>query len=83
MPRSLRSPRHRRLAELIAEYRETAELKQSEVAKRLGRYQPFLSEIESGQRRVDLIELLDLAEAIGFDPHALIDALLETKQDGG
>ncbi|WP_147019166.1 helix-turn-helix domain-containing protein [Methylorubrum extorquens] len=81
MPPSFRSPRHQRLAELIAEYREAADLKQSDVAKRLKRHQPFVSEIESGQRRVDLIELLDLAEAIGFDPHALIDALLAMKQD--
>ena len=83
MPRSPRSSRHQRLAELIADYRAAAELKQSEVAKRLGRQQPFVSEIESGQRRVDLIELLDLAAVIGFDPHALIDALLATKQDEG
>lgn len=81
MPRSLRSRRHRRLAELIAGYRETADLKQSEVAEKLGRHQPFLSGIESGQRRVDVIELLDLADAIGFDMHALIDALRETPKD--
>lgn len=69
------------MAELIAAYREAAELKQSQVAERLGRHQPFVSEIESGQRRVDLVELLDLAEAIGFDPHALIDALRETPRE--
>lgn len=62
-------------------YRDKAGLKQSEVAARLGRHQPFVSDIESGQRRVDLIELLDLAEAIGFDPRELVTALLETPKD--
>jgi HTH-type transcriptional regulator/antitoxin HipB len=81
MPRSLSSRRHERLAELLTAYRKQAGLKQSEVAARLDRHQPFVSDIESGQRRVDVIELLDLAEVVGFDPHALIDALRETPKD--
>ncbi|GJE61109.1 helix-turn-helix domain-containing protein [Methylobacterium trifolii] len=81
MPRTLRSRRHQRLAELIIGYREAAGLRQVEVAERLGRHQPFLSAIEAGQRRLDLIELLDLAEAIGFDPHDLITALLDTPKE--
>lgn len=79
MPRSLRSPRHKRLAELLIHYREEAGLKQADVAEKLGRHQPFISNIESGQRRVDVVELLDLAEAIGFDPSSLMQALIITK----
>ncbi|MCJ2057172.1 helix-turn-helix domain-containing protein [Methylobacterium sp. J-048] len=81
MPPSLRSRRHRRLAELIARYRDAAGLKQSDVAKQLGRHQPFVSGIESGQRRVDLVELLDLAEVIGFDPHELLKELNDTPRE--
>lgn len=72
MSRSLRSDRHARMVELLIQYREAAGLKQSDVAARLGRHQPFISNIENGQRRVDVIELLEIAEAIGFDPHELI-----------
>lgn len=79
--RSPPSPRRQRLAELIAEARETAELRQSEVAERLGRHQPFVSEIENGQRRLDLIEFLDIAEAIGVDPHALVEELRKTPRE--
>jgi transcriptional regulator with XRE-family HTH domain len=75
MPRTLSSARQRRLAELIIGYREAADLTQVDVARALGRHQPFVSNIESGQRRLDLIELLDLAAVIGFDPHALLDEL--------
>ena len=32
--------------------------------------------MESGGRRVDVVELLDIAEVIGLDVHALIDDLL-------
>lgn len=81
MSRSLSSDRHKRLIELLIQYREKAGLKQSEVAQRLGRHQPFISNIESGQRRVDVVELLEIAEAIGFDPNDIIRAL-ERERDG-
>lgn len=78
MPRSLRSKRHKRLVELLAHYRREADLKQSEVAEALGRHQPFIANIESGQRRVDIIELLELAEILQFDPHELLAELMKT-----
>lgn len=75
MLRSLRSARHQRLVELLIRAREESGLTQAEVAGRLGRHQPFVSNIESGQRRVDVVELLDLADTIGFDPAILIQDL--------
>jgi hypothetical protein len=33
-----------------------------------GRYQSYIASIENGLRRVDVVEFLQLAEAIGFDP---------------
>jgi transcriptional regulator with XRE-family HTH domain len=78
MPRSLRSPRHQRLAQLLAQYREKADLYQADVAKALGRHQPFMTNVENGQRRIDVVELLDLAEIIGFDPHEVLDELMKT-----
>ncbi|MGA0598430.1 helix-turn-helix domain-containing protein [Enterovirga sp. CN4-39] len=76
MPRSLSSARQKRLAELLIQYREQAGFNQAEVAKALGRHQPFVSNLESGQRRLDVVELLDLAEAIGFDPVQLLQELI-------
>ena len=61
-------------------FRERAGLKQSDVAALLGWHQPFVSNVEAGQRRLDLIELLDLAEALGVDPRDLIDALLDVSK---
>jgi transcriptional regulator with XRE-family HTH domain len=80
MPAHFRSRRHQRLAELLAQYRREANLRQADVAEKLGRYQPLITGIENGQRRVDVVELLDLAEIIGFDPHELIDELMRTKK---
>lgn len=36
--------------------------------KRRRRYQSFVATVDSGQRRVDVVEFLDFADAIGFDP---------------
>ena len=49
-----------------------AGLTQAEVARKLRRHQSFISTVESGQRRIDVVELLDFADAIGFDPAALL-----------
>lgn len=46
-----------------------------------GRHQPFITGLESGQRRIHVVELLDLAEAIGFDPHELLDELMKTSKE--
>jgi transcriptional regulator with XRE-family HTH domain len=72
MSRTLQSPRHEALRAFLVERRKKAGLTQAQIAKRLGRHQSFVAIIESGQRRIDVIELVDLAEAIGFDPHAAL-----------
>lgn len=83
MPKTLRSPRHVRLIDLLVEQRNRAGLSQADLAEKLGRYQSVVSQIESGGRRVDVVELLDIAEIIGLDVHALIDDLLSTRQITG
>jgi len=60
---------------LLVEKRKRALLTQTEVAKKLDRYQSFVATVESGQRRIDVVELMDFAEAIGFDPREVITSL--------
>lgn len=72
MPKTIHSQRHQRLAELLTEKRKAAGLTQAAVAQAMGRHQPFIANIENGDRRVDLVELIDLADIIGFDIHMII-----------
>ena len=53
------------LVNLLRELREDAGLRQVDVAERLERHQSYVSKYEAGDRRLDLIELRDVAQAIG------------------
>lgn len=75
MPRTLGTPRHEVLRQLLIEARLKAGLTQAQVAKSLKRHQSFVATVEAGQRRVDVVELLDFAEAIGFDPASFLRRL--------
>jgi transcriptional regulator with XRE-family HTH domain len=77
MTKTLHSARHRRLVELLIEQRKAAGLTQADVAKALNRHQPHVANIESGERRVDVVEFLELAEVIGFEPNLFIEELLK------
>jgi transcriptional regulator with XRE-family HTH domain len=66
--KTLGSARHKLLVDLIVAKREAAGLTQTQLAEKLGEYQSFVARLESGQRRIDVIEFLDLAAKLGFDP---------------
>lgn len=63
------------LGRVIAAVRKRCGLKQMEVAARLGLPASYLSKIEKGNRRLDVIELIRIAEAMDVDPAALLAEL--------
>lgn len=81
MPRSRHSPRYTRMKELLVRARVDAGLSQVEVAARLGRPQSFVSKYESGERGLDVVELLEVTAAIGCSAVELVAALVETKPE--
>ena len=73
--KTLGSARHKVLVDLIVAKREAAGLTQSQLAEKIGEYQSFVARLESGQRRIDVIEFLELASILGFDPAKAIRAI--------
>ena len=57
-------------------------MSQSDLADALGEYQSFVARMESGQRRVDVIEYENLAKILGFDPREFFICEDETTLSG-
>ena len=51
-------------------------MKQEQVAKKLKRPQSFVSKYESGERQLDVVEFVDVCNAISAPPAAVIELLL-------
>lgn len=56
--------------ESLRRARVGAGLSQAELADRLSEPQSFVSRFERGERRLDVVEYIQVAKAIGFDPAA-------------
>jgi transcriptional regulator with XRE-family HTH domain len=68
--------RYQELIRLLRELREQAGLSQKQLAEKLGvGSQSFIAKIEGGERRVDVIELLDIAAALNVDISAIAEKL--------
>lgn len=77
MQKTLNSRKHRALIDFLIQQREMVGMTQAELAAAIGEYQSLVARLESGQRRVDVVELMTLAEVLRFDVH---DALRELSQ---
>jgi transcriptional regulator with XRE-family HTH domain len=65
MRKSQHTPEYRRLLRALREAREGAGLTQEEVAGRLDAYASFVSKCESGERRIDVVELAAFCRVYG------------------
>jgi transcriptional regulator with XRE-family HTH domain len=52
--------------------RKTAGMTQQEVADRLEKPQSFVSKYERRERRLDVVEFVNIAKAIGIDPCQIV-----------
>lgn len=66
MRRSIGTAEHKRLLALLRRTRINAGLRQIDVAKRLKEPQAFVSRYETGERRLDLLELREVCKALGI-----------------
>jgi transcriptional regulator with XRE-family HTH domain len=67
---------YRRFCELLVERREAAGLTQQKLATKLGKPQSFIAKYEGGERRLDVVEFIHIARAMGADPVRLLKSLL-------
>jgi transcriptional regulator with XRE-family HTH domain len=60
---------------LLIDSREKANLTQQELASRLRRHQSFVAKYEGGERRLEVIEFVQICRTIGVAPDALLRKL--------
>jgi len=83
--RMAHSTHHRRyqgLLRLLRAWREAAGLTQDEIAARLGNTQSFVSKVERGERRLDVVELVEWCEALELDPQEAFGQILQIRVRG-
>ncbi len=80
MTKSIGTARHRALIAFLIVKREAAGLSQAELAERLGEYQSFVARLESGERRVDVVEFLTLAEVLRFDAREALETVQKARE---
>jgi transcriptional regulator with XRE-family HTH domain len=68
MQKSLKSPEYARLVAMLVAVRKRVRISQQPMAKKLGRPQSFIAKYEGGERRIDVIEFIEIARALGADP---------------
>lgn len=73
--KSIFTSRYQRLKRLLIEARQDAGLTQVDLAAKLDRPQSFVSKYERGERRLDIVEFLEVADALGLDPAEFIEKL--------
>jgi transcriptional regulator with XRE-family HTH domain len=73
MVKTIYTKTHRSLVKRLVRARKAAKLKQEEVAEKLGKTQSYVSKIESGQCRLDIVQIKELAAVYKKDPKDFIE----------
>ncbi len=72
MQKSLRTPRQILLQSLLVEARKAKRLTQAELAETLNKPQSFVAKYENGERRIDVVEFVDITAALGVSAADLL-----------
>ncbi|MFL1513140.1 helix-turn-helix domain-containing protein [Pseudomonas prosekii] len=75
MPKTIYRPEHAALLSLLKKYRNDAQLTQVACSKALNRPQSFMSDVENGTRRLDVVQLRDLCGVLGISLIELVQEL--------
>lgn len=69
------SPSYDAAVQFLVRKRHEGGLSQRELAERLGKPRSFISKVEGKERRLDIVEFLAYAAALGASPGGLMEEL--------
>ncbi|MGQ2989770.1 MAG: helix-turn-helix domain-containing protein [Brevundimonas sp.] len=79
MTKSLHTERYAELLDVLKRVRVDAGLTQAELAARLNKPQSYISKLERGERRIDVIEFIDLISAVDEDSKLIFSRIVGSK----
>jgi transcriptional regulator with XRE-family HTH domain len=68
------------MRDFLVQKRRASGITQAELGKRVGRGQSFVADVERGERRIDLVQFLDFADALDFDVGKAIRKIAAVKR---
>jgi len=77
--KSVFTQKYKAFREMLIQAREAAGLNQRDLSAKMSRPQSYVSKYERGERRLDFVEFLEVAEALGIDPVDFIEKLSNAK----
>mgnify|MGYP004713417323 CR=1 FL=1 len=80
MSASTHKPHYALLTTLLKEARRKSQLTQTEVASKLGVPQAYISKVERGERRLDVVELVAYCEALNYPVEAWMKEFLRRRE---
>lgn len=70
-----RDERYKEVIERLRSRRQELGLSQQRLAERLGLHKQFVSRVELGERRLDIVEFVDLVRALELNPAELVGGI--------
>jgi transcriptional regulator with XRE-family HTH domain len=83
MKKSTHTIEYRRLREVLVQVRTTAQMSQRELAAVLNVPPSWVAKVETGERRIDLVEFCWFLSACGADPKAFLSKIVSAKRSSG
>lgn len=78
MTKSVHTRNYQLFLGLLIKARKDAGVTQEQLAKRLNRPQSFVSKCENGERRLDVVELLQFLQSIGVEPIGFLKKIVKS-----
>lgn len=73
-------PQYQRCIDILSAVRVQKNITETELGRRLGKPQSWVDKVESGSRRIDFVEFIEIAQALGEEPDALLRECIERLQ---
>lgn len=77
MLKSIHTSRYRQFLELLKAERLKAGVTQAKLADRIGVTQSVISKMETGERRLDVVEVLEICDALRISQRDFLSAVVE------